>query len=79
MYDAVYAAKAAQALWNVNTNDTMIRCLAGIHCIAAQVMSIKWTHTPSHDGHPWNELADGGAEAAAKMRFWMSDPFPGHE
>eukprot|EP00929_Paragymnodinium_shiwhaense_P069733 TRINITY_DN35186_c0_g1_i3.p1 TRINITY_DN35186_c0_g1~~TRINITY_DN35186_c0_g1_i3.p1 ORF type:complete len:1769 (+),score=383.89 TRINITY_DN35186_c0_g1_i3:478-5784(+) len=43
--------------------------LTGLTAAVEEVMGLRCSHIRSHCGHPWNELADSAAKAAAKSQL----------
>ena len=76
-FDAFYSAKVSQAFFHAKTNTVLVDFARFVCDLAAECLDLRWVHTPSHDGHPWNELADSGANAAAKLRFRTPVELPG--
>ena len=61
MYDSCNAASIAQALADPKVHSRLAKLLAGTLLCLREHASASYHHVKSHDGHPWNELADVGA------------------
>ena len=57
-YDATYAENIAAALASPKTNHALVKNVVALRDILDKRASITTAHIRSHQGDPWNELAD---------------------
>ena len=73
--DSLNAINVATARWDMSGQRPSADVVAAIQAVAEQTVELRYNHVRSHDGHPWNELADAIAKWAAKGH---SCELPGH-
>ena len=69
-YDSQYAAHTTLSLWKVAMSPLAYFAQSLIACLKT-VSVVLFTHIPSHEGHPWNELSDTLCDLPSKG-IWES-------
>ena len=65
LFDSCYAAAIATAKATPRIQLRLAAILSGLAMALQEQTRVSFHHIKSHDGHPWNELADAGANAAS--------------
>ena len=65
LFDSCYAAAIATAKATPRIHLRLAAILSGLVMALQEQTRVSFHHIKSHDGHPWNELADAGASAAS--------------
>ena len=61
-FDSTYAHGTACAFYSSQHNVAIATIVAGLQEMVQTITSISWRHEPSHEGLPFNELADTAAK-----------------
>ena len=65
-FDSTYAHGMSCSFYSPNTNFTIVKVVAGLYDMLQTVMPVAWRHESSHEGLPFNEVADIAAKWQTK-------------
>ncbi len=65
-YDSCFAAGVAKAMYNPSVHRAAARVSSALWHVLTTICSASDFHVHSHQGHPWNEMADALATHASK-------------
>ena len=68
-YDAMCAANMATGCWTPGHNVELVDTTAEVLSLLKVSTDVRLEHVFSHEGDPWNELADAGAAAFSRRRL----------